>query len=443
MYFDRLPPNSDSVKVHLSFLGVKHIKGGDHLSIAKAIKESFEEIELDKSYDQKLIWLNRGCKESIMTVLKEKSPWMLFLWCVAHRLELGLEDALSSTSFKDVDEMLRQMFYLYWKAPKKFRQLKELHDEYKQVFEFDDGGVKPKKANGSRRISHKLAALKMCKDKLGLYIAHLKNIQNDESYKSSEKAKMDGYLTKWKTSKMILQVCFFIDWLTIPSILSLIFQKDDINPVESVKAMEKTLDRLETFMKKDFEKLTNVRDFLSNVKETEGEYSYQGVKLSNFENVKKNVSKEKNYFAGLVRDNLSERLNHEEESEKTIKNLVTILDCEKWERQDEDFANDIMFDLYDTFEKPLKNAGVKCSAVDMLYQWHELVDYAKDTVRVCDKSYMVTWRKMFASPRSKNWEGILTPISNAKLERIFSKLKGSSLCCAPHYKKLVWIISYE
>ena len=173
--------------------------------------------------------------------------------------------------------------------------------------------------------------------------------------------------------------------------------------------MEKTLDRLETFMKKDFEKLPNVRDFLSKVKETEGEYSYQDVKLSHFENVKKNVSKEKNYFAGLVRDNLSERLNHEEESEKTIKNLVTILDCKKWERQDEDFTDDIMFDLYDRFEKPLKNAGIKCSVADMLYQWHELVDYAKDTVGVCDKSYMVTSRKKIASPRSKNWEGLTHP----------------------------------
>ena len=56
-----------------------------------------------------------------------------FLWCVAHRLELGLEDALFSTSFKDVDEMLRQIFYLYRKAPKKFRQLKELHHECKQI----------------------------------------------------------------------------------------------------------------------------------------------------------------------------------------------------------------------------------------------------------------------------------------------------------------------
>ena len=59
---------------------------------------------------------------------------------------------LKSTEFEEVVEMLCQMFYLYRKAPKKLRQLKELHDTYKNVFEFDEDGVKPKKASGSRWI---------------------------------------------------------------------------------------------------------------------------------------------------------------------------------------------------------------------------------------------------------------------------------------------------
>ena len=90
----------------------------------------------------------------------------------------------------------------------------------------------------------------------------------DESYNSAEKANIKGYLTKWKTSRMIIQVSFFIDLLTIPSVLSLSFQKNEINPVDSIKAFEKSLDRLDTFMKKDFEKLPNVRDFLLKVQET-------------------------------------------------------------------------------------------------------------------------------------------------------------------------------
>ena len=52
-------------------------------------------------------------------------------------------------------------------------------------------------------------------------------------------------------------------------------------------------------------------------------------------------------------------------------------------------------------EAILNNAGVKCSMADDLYQWYELVEYAKETIGVNGKSYTVTLKKIFASPRSK------------------------------------------
>ena len=87
--------------------------------------------------------------------------------------------------------------------------------------------------------------------------------------------------------------------------------------------------------------------------------------------------------------------------------------------------------MVDHFETPLKTAGVDCSAPDIIDQWHELIKYAKETLDIHSNVYMKTWRKIFSSPRCKNWSAALTliellftlPISNAKLERIFSKLK--------------------
>ena len=437
-HFDPMPPGSDSVAVIISFVSVKRVKGADHLSITEAISESFDDLKLDQPYEDKLVGfcsdgasVNRGWKESIKTALQEKSPWLIFFWCVAHRLELSLEDALKSTSFESVDEMLRQLYYLYKKAHKKYRQLKEIHDEYEKVYDFDTGSIKPKKANGSRWVCHKLESLKMCKDKWGIYIGHLTKMLEDSTYKAKEKAKIKGYLNKWNTSKMIIQVAFFIDLLTIPSILSLSFQKEDVNPVESVKAFDRASERLELFIKKDFEKLPNVRDFLSKVKEDDGEYSYQGVKLRNFETAKSSIMKEKNQFAGLVRDCMTERLTREEESKKLVEYIVKILDCERWGKEEEDFADDIIYELVDQFETPLKKAGVNCSAPDIIDQWRELVRYAKETIDIHGISYMKTWRKLFSSPRCANWKAVLTliellftlPISNAKLERIFSKMK--------------------
>ena len=108
---------------------------------------------------------------------------------------------------------------------------------------------------------------------------------------------------------------------------------------------------------------------------------YQGIELKNFMKAKETVEKQKNYFCGLVRDCLSERLDREEESMQLMGILCTILDCEGW-KNGEGFAEDIIYDLYDHFESPLKTDGVKCSAADMLFQWHELVHYATDTIGV-------------------------------------------------------------
>ena len=97
------------------------MQSADHNGITKGIDGSFQELNLDSPYDQKLIGfssdgvsVNRGRNDSIKTNLREKSPWLLFVWCVAHRLELGLDDALfKSTEFEEVDEMLRH--WCQWK----------------------------------------------------------------------------------------------------------------------------------------------------------------------------------------------------------------------------------------------------------------------------------------------------------------------------------------
>ena len=78
---------------------------------------------------------------------------------------------------------------------------------------------------------------------------------------------------------------------------------------------------------------------------------------------------------------------------------------------------------------PLKEARMKVSIPDLLEQWYELVEYAMKTLFLAGVSYLVTWCKIFTAPRSKGWSNLpvmirllfTVPISNAKLERMFSK----------------------
>ena len=88
----------------------------------------------------------------------------------------------------------------------------------------------------------------------------------DSTYTAKEKAKIRGYLNKLNTPKLIFQVVSSIDLLPIPSILSLGFQKANVNPIEPVKVFDRDSEQLQLFIMKDFEKFPNIQDFLSKVK---------------------------------------------------------------------------------------------------------------------------------------------------------------------------------
>ena len=72
---------------------------------------------------------------------------------------------------------------------------------------------------------------------------------------------MKGYLRRWKSTRMPLLLALFIDILTIPSILSLTFQKETIDPVQSVRALKKAKDRLVQFEKRHLKNYQTLETF--------------------------------------------------------------------------------------------------------------------------------------------------------------------------------------
>lgn len=115
---------------------------------------------------------NTNCGEKGGVIAMQDFPWFVFVWCVAHRLELALKDSLNGTYFKEVDECLLRLYYQYEKSPKKMRGLEELYSSYKQCLEFVEGSLKPKRASGTRWILHKVCALKFLVDTFAIYICN-------------------------------------------------------------------------------------------------------------------------------------------------------------------------------------------------------------------------------------------------------------------------------
>ena len=53
-------------------------------------------------------------------LVTEHLPWVVWMWCLAHRAELAINNALSGTFFVLIDDML---YYLYHKSPKKVQRI--------------------------------------------------------------------------------------------------------------------------------------------------------------------------------------------------------------------------------------------------------------------------------------------------------------------------------
>ena len=64
-------------------------------------------------------------------------------------------------------------------------------------------------------------------------------MSQDQSYASSARAKMTGYLRSWNRTAMIVKLGFYMDMLEPISKLSLALQSDEIDPVQAIEVMGK------------------------------------------------------------------------------------------------------------------------------------------------------------------------------------------------------------
>ena len=137
---------------------------------------------------------------------QRETTWTV--WCIAHRLELALKDALQSTFFRTIDEVLLWVYYLYSKAPKKCRVLEEVVEDLKCCLDSSyfpsEGCTRPLRACGTRFISHKVVALERLLDQFGAYLNHLIALSEDCTTKSVDEKKLKGYVTQWRDSKVLL-----------------------------------------------------------------------------------------------------------------------------------------------------------------------------------------------------------------------------------------------
>ena len=181
-------------------------------------------------------------------LVEKELPWVFWMWCLAHRLELAIKDALKGTAFDAVDEMLLRLYYVYEKSPKKCRQLIEVISDLKDCLTFDDAGTKPVRASGSRWLSHKLNAMKRILSKYGAYTSHIAALS--EETKGADRSKLKGYYKRWVNAKYLLGCAVFIDLLHPCAVFSKSMQSDEIDILGALTCLLKTIAETDKLSKK-------------------------------------------------------------------------------------------------------------------------------------------------------------------------------------------------
>jgi len=259
-------------------------------------------------------------------------PWLVWSWCYAHHLELASKNALISSLFSDIDEMLLRLFYLYEKSPKKTRELEEVVKDLREVYEFPKGGNKPIRLQGSRWINHKCKALQRVVDRYGAYIGYLITLSKDSSVKADERDRIKGYLKTWATYSTIVGSTLYVDILKSPSLLCMSLQASELDIVLGIKNTLKSTTALKTLARKDPFEWPTVKLLLRKVEDEGGKKFYHGAELWNFSDAVQ-VKLKQDGLQDLTRldEKMRERLTWSDTN--LLRALVVFLDTQSWTKQ--------------------------------------------------------------------------------------------------------------
>ena len=174
------------------------------------------------------------------------------------------------------------------------RELIEIADDLREVFELPKGGDLPVRSCGTRWISQKRKALQQILDRYGVYIHHLTTLCQYTSIKGDDRARLKGYLWQWQHAKNLVGCVMFIDAMKPASLLSLTLQELNTDIVLCIEQILKTFKSLTNLQAKDPREWPSVKLVKERMKVVSEESQYQGVKLMLYnqitlENCKKDV----------------------------------------------------------------------------------------------------------------------------------------------------------
>lgn len=434
-----LDSKTDDGIIHIRnrFLCVRKLACGNASGLYDCLESAMDYVQLSDWKTKLVAFGTDGAAVNIagrgLKGLCEKEvPWVVFFWCMAHRLELAMKDSLKSTFFATIDELLMRLYYIYEKSPKKCSQLEGVYQELKMCLTETDQplskGKRPLRACGTRFISHKVAALGRIIDKYGVYCAHLKAMSEDTSYKQADRVKLRAYAKQWGDSKVLLGCAYFYDILKPCSMLCKALQDDEVCVVRAVEVLLKAKKELDQKKALNFDELVTVKKVIDRIETVDNEKTYQKSEIKNYDASMSFFNAHYKQYMESMQVCLRDRI--KVQHEKLLDDTLTILATNGWGKADNaSFGHLSLSNICAHFQIPLEAAGVDLLLVED--EWNDVVDYARRYLDIVRQGYKNIWWKIFNSPDARKWANVLRvvellftlPVSNGRVERLFSQLK--------------------
>ena len=359
-------------------------------------------------------------------LIKKELPWIFWMWCLAHRLELAIKDALTGTSFDLIDDMLLKLYYLYEKSPKKCRELTNIISDLKDCFTFDDAGTRSVRASGSRWIAHKLNAMKRILSKYGAYTNHIAAMS--EEAKGPLRTKLQSYYKRWVEGKYLLGCAMFVDLLNPCAVCSKAMQSNEIDILSGLTCLLKTIANTDNLSKLPLEQWPTYSATQKKCSEEGDVEVYKCQELKRFSEAETFYKAHYTDYCSKITRCIKSRLAWSDLQQ--MRDIIFVLSTNGWEKAlEEEDRLEAVDRLVEKFTLPLEGAGANTTEIHA--ELLEIMQYAAQYFSLSTMDYRSVGWRIFNSYNSSEWSNALVlvkilfslPASNGKLERIFSTAK--------------------
>ncbi|XP_052241384.1 zinc finger protein 862-like [Dreissena polymorpha] len=221
---------------------IEDIENANAFGVKNGIENGLNKIGITDS--SKIVSVNfdgaavmMGCKSGVSALMKEKNPRIVSIHCVAHKLELGVLDAVRSIDYLlKFEDIVKSIYKFYARSTKRRRDLQAFADILESEL-LHYGDVKT-----VRWVASKARALRAIQQNLFATIGHLEHAASANKTEESGKAKK--LLHEMKSARFVKYLHLMMDYLEIITATSKKFQQNKLLIMEVPDIIKSTTDEL-------------------------------------------------------------------------------------------------------------------------------------------------------------------------------------------------------